>query len=80
MVKVPPARVSQPITRLRLRVLGASLTSPRSLIVRRGRVLQYVHGKILVRHAPTPQVPTEAAPPVTGATTPRISATLAVGS
>ena len=74
VVKVPLGQVSRPITLLRLRVLGVSPASLPSLSVHRARVLQYVHGKIVVRRTPTVQVVTEAAPPAAPATTPSISA------
>jgi hypothetical protein len=74
VVKVPLARVSRAITQLRLRVLGASPASSPSLAVHRVRVLQYVHGKIVVRRIPSPVVFTESPPPAAPATTPTISA------
>jgi hypothetical protein len=74
VVKVPLGQVSQPITLLRLRVLGASAASPPALAVHGVHVLQYVRGRMIVRRAPPPQVVTEPAPPPSGPTTPTISA------
>ena len=79
VVKVPLGQVAKTITLLRLRVLGASPASLPSLTVRRARVLEYVHGKIVVRRTPPVQVVTQAAPPSLPATTPTISAA-ALGS
>lgn len=74
VVKVPLDDVSRPITLLRLRVLGAWPGSLPSLTVHRVSVLQYVHGKIVVRRTPPVQVVSEAAPLAFPATTPTISA------
>jgi hypothetical protein len=74
VVKVPLGQVSRPITLLRLRVLGASPSSPPSLTVNRATVLQYVHGKIVDRRTPPVQVVTEPAPPAAPATSPTIAA------
>jgi hypothetical protein len=74
VVKVPLGQVSRPITLLRLRVLGVSPASPRSLSVHCLRILQYVGGKIVVRRTPPVQVVTEAAPPTASPTIPTISA------
>jgi hypothetical protein len=74
VVKVPLGQVSRPITLLRLRLLGASAAASPSLAVHGLRVLQYVRGRIVVRHTPSPQVVTEAAPPPAGSTTPTITA------
>lgn len=74
VVKVPLGQVSRPITLLRLRVLGASPASPPSLSVHRARILQYVHGTIVVRRAPPVQVVTEPPPTAASPTLPSISA------
>jgi hypothetical protein len=80
VVKVPLALVDHPITLLRLRVLAAasvttaSTATPASLVVRRVRVLEYVHGRIVVRGTPPVRVVTEPAPPLTAASPPAITA------
>ncbi|MGI8715185.1 MAG: hypothetical protein ACR2NR_18785 [Solirubrobacteraceae bacterium] len=67
VVKVPLGQVSRPITLVSLR-MAASRSGEPSLVVHRLRVLQYVHGMIVVRHTPAPVAAIEpAAPPASGA-------------
>jgi hypothetical protein len=73
VVKVPLTRVGRPITLLRLRVLGASS----ALTVDRVRVLQYVHGRIVVRRAPPPLVVSEPSPTAAGPGPPSMTASAA---
>ena len=74
---MPLALVNRPITLLRLRVLPASTgttITPASLVVRRVRVLEYLHGRIVVRRTPPVRVVAEPVPPLTAASSPTITA------